>query len=497
LADIAILVVDVTEGVKPQTIEAIGILRNYKTPFIVAANKVDKIVGWQSKAHASFTETIENQPQITKDQLDIKIYELMGQLAEHKVIADRFDRISDFTKMISIVPICARTGEGIPELLALLTGLTQKYLTNELEIDPNGIGHGTILEVKEVQGLGTTADAIIYKGVARKDDILVIGHPDGPIVTKAKAILKTAPLKEIRVERKFLPFAEIVAAAGLKISANGLENVIAGVPLRLVHKQADVETAKAEVQAEIDEVQIQTDEKGVIVKADALGSLEAMVKLLKEKQIPIKVATIGNVNRKDILTLEEVDPKHSVIFAFNTTVLPDAEEEAKKKKIKILSSNIVYRLLENYDAYMIELETSRKRDFLGSITKPCKLKFLPGFVFRQSKPAVIGMEVSAGSIVSETRIMDSDGNEIGTVKQLQDKGQNISEGTIGMNIAVSIEGGVVGRNMKENEFFYSMISKDDYKKILDNKSQLADHEKLAVEEIKEIMLRKDKRWDVF
>lgn len=496
LADIAILVVDITEGIKPQTIEAINILRNYKTPFIVAANKIDKIVGWNSIKDSSFSESIQKQPELTREQLQIKMYELMGQLAEHKVISDRYDQITDFTKTIAIVPICARTGEGIPELLSVLTGLTQKYLKDNLEIDAKGMGKGTVLEVKEVKGLGTTLDAIIYNGVAKKDDILVIGHPEGPIIAKTKAVLKTSPMKEIRVETKFVPFKEVSAASGVKISAQGIENVIAGVPLRFVHldNQKEINKAKIEVQQEIEEVEIKTDEQGVIVKADALGSLEAIVKMLKEKNISIKIASIGQITKKDVLTLEGADLKHTVIFAFNTKILPEAEDAARTKKIKILSSDVIYRLLENYDAYLVELESSKKKAFLENITKPCKVKFLPGFVFRQSRPAVVGMEVVFGTLVPEIKIMDLEGNEIGMVKQIQDKGQNISEASVGMHVAVSVDGGSAGRNMKEGEMFYSIISKDDYKKLMKNEQQLADHEIRALSEIVEIMTKKDKRW---
>ena len=276
----------------------------------------------------------------------------------------------------------------------------------------------------------------------------------------------------------------------------GIENVIAGVPLRMVHNEKNVEEAKKQVQEEIEEVQIQTDEIGVIVKADALGSLEAIVKMLKEKGIAIKVANIGNITKKDILTLEGTDSKHTVIFGFNTKILPEAEDAAKTRNIKIFSSDVVYRLLENYDAYLIDLENQKKREFLAKITKPCKLQFLPEFVFRQSNPAVIGMKVLGGTAVPEIKVMNSEGKEIGTVKQIQDKGQNVSQATIDMNVAISIESGVVGRNIKEGDVLYSIISKEDYKTLMENQKELAGNEIIIIEEILKIMKRKDKRWDV-
>ena len=497
LADVAILVIDVTEGIKPQTEEAINILKQYKTPFIIAANKIDKLSGWNSKKDSTFMETYNHQPPQLRQDLDMKIYELIGQLYNHGVSADLYTRINDFTKTVSIIPISAVSGEGIPDLLTMLSGITQKYLEKKLHIDNTGAGKGTVLEVKEVKGLGTTIDVILYDGLVKRGDIIVIGHPDGAIVTKAKAILKTSPMKEIRVEKQFTNFPEIAAASGLKISAPDLENVISGVPLRCVRDASGIEEAKLQVQAEIEEVQIKTDGSGVIVKADALGSLEALVKTLQDMQIPIKRAEIGTINKKDVMALEEVDPIHKVIFSFNTKILPDAEELAKKTKTSIFHSEIIYRLIDDYEKHIEEVSKLKEKEILSSVTQTAKVKFITGFIFRQSKPAIIGMEVLGGKLKTGVRLMNAEGKIVGTVHAIQNKGANVTEGKLGEQIAVSIDGAVVGRTIKEEDILYSFILKDEYKILSENLEILAEHEKNTLEEIRELMVAKDRMWDVF
>ncbi len=496
LADISILIIDINEGIKPQTKESIDILKQYKTPFVIAANKIDNITGWITQKSTCFAESYSKQRNDVQEDLDMKLYKLIGELHNLGITSDRFDRLADFTKTVAIIPISAKSGEGIGELLTILTGLTQKYLEKKLEIDPSGHGKGTILEVKEVKGLGMTVDVILYDGIMKKGDLLVIGHPDGAICTKIKALFKTNPLKEIRVEKQFKQMNEVVAASGLKISAPALENAIAGVPVMSARSETKSEELMREVQKEIEEVEIKTDNVGVIIKADALGSLEAIVKLFREKGIPIKRAEIGLVNKKDIATMEEVDDKYRVIFAFNTKILEDAADLAAQSKVPVFKSDVIYRLIEEYEEYVEKVEEEKKKSVLESVSMPAKARFMEGFVFRQSKPAIVGMEILSGSVKQGIRLINAEGKIVGTIHAIQEKGKNVSTAEIGKQAAVSIDGAVVTRNIKEGDILYSFLTKDDYKLLMENQGLLKDSDKNTLEEIREIMVKKDKYWDV-
>ncbi len=495
LADISILIIDVTEGFKPQTDEALTILKQCKTPFIIAASKIDKISGWIKYKDSCFLDSFSKQRTDVQEELDKKIYELMGQFYEKKVPADRFDRIQDFTKQVPIIPVCALEGEGISELLTLLAGLSQKYLGKKLEIDEKGNGKGVILEVKEVKGLGITLDVILYDGLIKKGDELVISHPNEPIVTKVRALLKISPLKEMRVEKQFKTSSEVSAAAGIKISAHSLENVIAGAQLIAVRDEKGIEKAKQELQKEIERVEIETEKKGVVIKADALGSLEAMVKILKDLQIPIKKAKIGSINKKDVIELEGIDEKLRVVFAFGTKILPDAEKQAKDSKVKILQNSVIYKLIDDYNDYVKDIEERKKSKILEKVMHPAKIKILHGFVFRQSKPAIVGVEILGGVLSTDMRLMKNDGKTVGDIVAVQEHGETAKSAKIGQRVAISIDGAVVGRNIREDDVLFTVISGRDYKFLIKNRELVSDNELNVLEEIKEIMTKKNPRWE--
>ena len=174
VADIAILVIDVLRGFEAQTYECVDILKARKTPFLVAANKIDRIPGWKSIEGAPFMRVYQQQDPYVREDLDMRIYDIIGVFSRLGINPDRFDRIKDFTKTVAIVPTSAVTGEGITDLLMVLVGLTQQYLKKRLQTT-EGPAKGTVLEVKEEPGLGLTLNTIIYDGILQKDDMIVVG----------------------------------------------------------------------------------------------------------------------------------------------------------------------------------------------------------------------------------------------------------------------------------------------------------------------------------
>ena len=482
VADLAILVVDVNEGFMPQTDESLEYLKQFKVPFIVAANKIDKIHGWIPTGNISFLEAIQKQREETKAMLDSKIYELVGQLAERGFDSERFDRVKDFTKQVAIIPCSGKTREGIAELLVMLIGLAQKFLKDKLKLSETC--RGNVLEVKEVKGLGTTIDAIIYDGKVKVGDYLVIGGKT-PKVTKIKALLVPKPLKELRVEKQFMPVKEVKAAAGVKIAASELEGVIAGSPIVCVSDESQIELAKKLVEQEVEEVEFLKDVEGVVIKADTIGGLEAMVNLLKKAGIPVRKAEVGNVSKQDVVELQNVKDKYKrVILAFNVKTLPEAEQLAKDLGIKIFSGNIIYRILEEYDKWVTEMKEKEQQEKLARVTRPCKIRILPGFVFRSSKPAIVGIEVLAGVLKPGTMLRRSDGKMIGRVKEIQKEGMNVAFAKTGDKVAISIPDATVGRQIKEGDVLTSVIGKNEIETLKEVWEKLQDDEKELLKEWK-------------
>ncbi len=490
LADIAVLVVDINEGLMPQTVESIEILKQYKTPFIIALNKVDLIQGWQSKAKPVL-QTISELPQSFQTVFETKLYSVVGKVFELGFESDRFDRVSDYTKQVAIVPLSAKTGDGIPELLMVLTGLSQRFLESSLKSNVEGPAKGTVLEVKEQQGLGKVIDVIIYDGTLKVGDQIVLGTLNKPIVTKVKALFEPAPLTEMRVKSQFSSVKSVSAAVGVRIVAPDIDDVIGGSPLRCVVQ--DIEAVKQSVQEEIEEVLIESDDEGIIIKADNLGSLEALSKLLREKNITIKKASIGPVSKKDLSDAEAIlvkNPLNAVILCFNIS------QPEQSNNIKIISNNVIYRLIEEYESWIEQKKKSIELEKLDKLVSPCKIQLLKGYVFRQSNPAVVGVEVLAGVLKSNIPLMNSVGVYLADVKGIQLEQENVDKAERNKQVAVSLPGVVIGRQLKEGDVLYSNIDESTFRKFKEFKKYLSEDQKNVLKEIADIMRKNNTLWGV-
>ncbi|WP_424357181.1 translation initiation factor IF-2 [Methanocella sp. MCL-LM] len=454
LADLAVLVVDINEGFQPQTIEAIKILKQFKTPFVIAANKIDRLHGWTPKTNSPFLQSFNSQPDHVKTMMENKTYELVGRMSDLGFSSDRYDRIRDFTRNIGIIPISARTGEGIPDLLMILIGLAQRFLEESLKFQVTGPGVGTILEVKEERGLGYTIDTIIYDGEIRVGDTVVIGGREKPYATKVRALLKPKPNREIRVEERFDRVNKVSAAAGVKILAPELEKAMAGSQVR-VTKEGNIEAMIKEIEQEMEQAKIVTDEVGVMVKADTLGSLEAIVNELREAKIPIGRADVGDISKRDIINAETVnDQMYRVMLGFNVAVLPDANDYLQTTDIKIFNSDVIYHLIDDFRKWETDQRALAEKKKFAEIIRPGKVKYLPNCTFRQSKPAVIGLQIMGGMLKPGVTLIKPDGSKIGVVKQIQERNENISIATVGKEVAVSVDGPTAGRQINEGEVYF-------------------------------------------
>ncbi|MDI6889205.1 MAG: translation initiation factor IF-2 [Methanocellales archaeon] len=477
LADLAVLVIDVNEGFQPQTVEALKILRRFRTPFVIAANKIDRIHGWHSYENEAFVTIYKRQSERAKMALDEAVYKLIGQLDEEGFSSDRYDRIRDFQRNVGVIPTSAKTGEGIPDLLMILIGLAQRFLEKNLRVHAKGEGIGTILEVKEERGLGTTLDVILYDGELNVGDTVVVGCLDEPIVTKVRALLKPRPLTEIRAEEKFQRVGKVVAASGVKVVAPGLEKALAGSLMRVAKE--DVARITKEVKSELEEVTIRTDETGVILKADTIGSLEALVNELKSADVPIRRAEVGNISRKDIFEAATIkDPYLAVVIGFCVNILPDAKEEMQKSGVRVFQDNVIYQLIDDYNEWVAREKSIYEKKRLETIIRPGRFMILPGYIFRRSKPAIVGVKVTGGKIKPRVDVVNENGVRAGMIKDIQERGEHINEAGVGKEVAVSIDGPTIGRQINEKDVLYVDIP-ERHAKILEQEL----YDKLSADEI--------------
>jgi len=494
LADIAIVVVDINEGFRPQTIEAIEILRNYKTPFIIAANKIDLISGYKKKSDLVLRD-IEQQDPAWITAFETRMYNLVGQLHEKFAMeSERFDRIESFTRQIAIVPTSALNTHGMSELLMVLTGLAQRFLEENLKLNVSGAGKGTVLEVKETVGFGKTIDVILYDGMLKVNDIIVIGGINAAITTKIRAILEPDALHEMRDKKsKYRSIKEAFAATGLRIAAPELNQVIPGMPLRAAINPTDVEQISQELQNEVEEVLIATDKEGVIIKADTLGSLEALSVLLREKNIGIRKASVGVITKKDIVDAEtnnETNPLHAVILGFNILREPSTE------KVKIITGDVIYRVIEEFEGWQQEEQRRQDAKELDTLIRPCKVEVLQNCIFRQSNPCVAGVEILAGELRTGMPLMNKEGKQLTIVKSLERSKESVTVAKRGEQLAVSMPNITAGRQLFEHDILYSAIPEEQFREMKTLTKFLTKDELQTLKEIAEIKRKEQPLWGV-
>ena len=494
-ADIAIVVVDVNKGFEPQTIESINILKNRKVPFVVAINKVDRITGWKKGITNFITEEIKVQPKEVQLDLDNKTYSVLGSLSQLGFNSEAFWRVKDFTKEVALVPVSASSGVGIPELLTVLVGLAQQFMIKKLERH-EGSAKGIILEVNEEVGLGPSANVILLDGIIKQGDSVVVAKRNSVVVTRIKSLLLPKPLDEMRDPRdKFRHVDMVISAAGLKITSPDLDGVIAGSPLYGLAPTDDEEKVKNLVESEVKSALINTDSNGIILRCDTIGSIEAISEMLKKENIPIRSADIGQISRRDVMTasaVKEKDKYLGIILGFNVKILEDAEKESFERDVKIFNEKVIYNLVRSYTDWVSYQKNHEDSILFNEIFPICKFEFMKGYVFRRSDPAVFGAEITIGKMKQKMSIMNPDGKKVGVIHQIQDKGKSIEEATRGMQVAVSVNGPQIGRQINEGDVFYTYLDSRQAKLLLNRfNNKLDEEEKVILDHIVSLRRKTD------
>lgn len=477
VSDLVVVVVDINEGFKQQTYEVINILKSYKTPFLIAANKVDLITGWIPSKTLCIQDSLSIQNSQTLQRLDEKIYSIIAQLANEGFNSERFDRVKDLTREVVIVPTSAKTKEGIAELLAFIAGLSQKFLESRLKIEVVGKAKGSIIETKEEKGFGTTIDVILYDGTLRVGDEIAFSDGKEVRITRVKGILHPKPLVETRAKArsgKFESVKEVSAAAGIKIIAPNLEGAVPGSPVFVVKGPNDevIQEIKAEV-----EKALKGDGEGIIVKGDTIGSLEALRYLLQQKT---KIATfgLGSVTKEDIslaTTMKEKDPSFGIIVCFNVKVDKEIKEECERRGIKLIATNVIYEISEQLQKTLEEIKNEERKKAEESLILPAQIKVLP-FCFRYSNPAIFGVKVEIGKIKPGYELMNEEGRKIGRIKSIQSEKVNLSEANQGQEVAIAVDDATFGRHFKENSTLFTIVPKEHIEELFGKYSYLLNEE---------------------
>ena len=469
--DMAILVVDIMHGLEPQTIESINMLKKRKTPFVVALNKIDRLYEWKMSPHTDVETVIKNQKKYVQDEFNERTSEIIVQFAEQGLNVKLFYENDDPKTWISLVPTSAHSGDGMGNLIALVVQLCQTMLAKRLSYSEHL--QCTVLEVKAIQGLGTTVDVILTNGRLKYGDTIVLAGVEGPIVTHVKGLLMPQPLKELRVKNAYEKFNEIKAAQGVKILAKELDKALAGTSLLVAEHDDEVEVLMQEVQAEVDAAlkNIKLQERGVFVQASTLGSLEALLEFLKQSKIPYAGIGIGPVHKRDVMkasVMLEHDTQWAVILAFDVKVEREAQELADSLQVQIFTADIIYHLFDAFMQHRESLKKQKQEEFRDKAVFPCKLSIVPNCVFKSRDPIVIGVKVEAGQLRLGTPLCvpSKEFLTVGIVTGMQFDHKTIDHATKSQEVCIKIEGApgdtpkMVGRHFDETDILVSKITRD-------------------------------------
>jgi len=474
LADLAVLVIDINEGIKPQTAEVIQLLKANKTPFIIALNKIDNISGWKPSESRLVLDSINKQAIIIKQLFDEKFFTIVGALQSYKIDAELYMEISDFTKQVAIVPCSARTGEGISEIIAMLAALSQKFLTERIKTKQEG--KGVVLEVKKDKTINYL-ESILYDGKLKQNDEIAIASFNDVITTRIRNIQEALPLN-----KGYKTVNEACAAAGLRLQITEKQDILPGMPFRVINN--NLEEIKKELSEEVSQ-EIKTDETGIFVKADSLGSLEALLVLLRQKQIRVLKAEIGPITKKDIYIANSLPDEDKIILGFNLEQSEELEE-AESLKIPIITNPVVYKLIEDFEKWREQKQRAIERQKLKDLPTICKITILD-FVFRNSNPAVFGVNVDGGLLKHGIEMINSIDKKIGRIKTIQEDKSTV---------AISIPGVNFERELTVGESLYSNLSEFQFRKFKENKSLLTQDEIRILQEIAAVKRKANVTWGV-
>ncbi len=471
LCNIAVLVVDIMHGLEPQTIESLNLLKMRKTPFIVALNKIDRLYGWTSHQGMSFEESLAKQPDYTQEEFETRLSSTILAFSEQGLNSEVSFRNSDLRRTVSLCPTSAITGDGVPDILNLLLSLTQRMMSDDLRY--LSTLECTVLEVKVIEGLGTTIDVILSNGVLREGDRIAVCGMNGPITTSIRALLTPQPLREMRVKSQYVHHSQVKAALGVKISAADLDKAVAGSSLLVIGPKDDEEEIAAEVMQDLTAILESVDKsgQGVTVQASTIGSLEALLSFLKDCEIPVASINIGPVHKKDIIrtsVMLEQAREYACLLAFDVKIDKDAQDLAEEMGVKIFKADIIYHLFDQFTAYMKALQEQKRKDLAPQAVFPCVLKIVPGCVFNKRDPIICGVDVVEGVLRIGTPLcVPAQGNiTIGRVTSIELNHKPIPEVRKGgPSVAIKIECAsyetprLVGRHFSEQDQLVSKISR--------------------------------------
>ncbi len=303
VTDIVVLVVSSVEGVKPQTVESIQHIKKASVSYLVALTK---------------TDLPESNPEMVK-----------AQLTEHEVF------VEGYGGDIVVVPVSAKTGEGLDKLLEMISLLAE---IAELQADPSGALEAIVIESQRDAHRGVVATVLVKTGTLRTGDTIYTPETKGKV--RALTTAEGLTVKE--------------AGPSIPVQVLGWEDIpLVGsiVTTTFSSALAAVQTPENVTGSE-QTVSESVNKLNIILKSDVAGTLEAVEQSVTAQEVQVVSKGVGEITETDVLLAEAT---HSVIFGFHVKLSPAVKKVAENLGVKIKVYAIIYDLIEEIQKQVLRL----------------------------------------------------------------------------------------------------------------------------------------------
>ncbi|KAF4662278.1 hypothetical protein FOL47_006332 [Perkinsus chesapeaki] len=455
ICDVGIVVVDIMHGLERQTKEAIAMLRSQRRPFVVALNKVDRLYGWQANETASVRQTLGKQSRGASDEFEMRWTKVKVGLAELGLNSALYwEPGHDERRDISVVPVSALSGDGIADLLLLLSSFSQRFLSNRLAVK-SGPLVCTVLEVREAVGMGICADVILLQGsLSEGDHITVRNRSNETISSTIRALVTPKPLEELRLQgggaAAYNYHHSVTGTAAVRISGPNLGNVETLAPEKLpvlprIRFKLALLLQLMKEEASSTVTSPASSAGGVTLKCSSMGGLEALTKLVQDLRAPIGQSGIGDVHLFDVRKASCVltnNGKFSVILAFDVKVNSDARVEADKLGVRIIEGDVIYKIVDELKMYLEGKEDERRKEEAALAVFPCVVSLVPSLILSRKPPFHFGLYVEEGVLRVGTPlcVASKKHTQLGKVISLKSASgdRSVDEATAGDTVVVRL-----------------------------------------------------------
>lgn len=425
-ADLAVLVIDITSGLQPQTEEALNILKESQTPFIVALNKIDKLPRWNGSL-CDINDKFESE-------LKNSAYEIAGSLHNFGFDANLHTEVSDFSKTISLVPISALKDEGIGNLCEIIVGLSQEYLNTQISNNNKEI-NANILDIREEKGYGKIVDIILYSGEISVGDVVFINNHKGNFKTTVNKILKNNN-GDINEKNK--------------LSSADIGSVLLDSNSELTSSSTITsEPSEIDVSRQIDSI---TNECGIVVSTNSVDSLIPIIEEFQKNDYKVNSGSIGKITKYDVIEASTMNDEHNkCVVGFNVKPTNNALNFAQTEDVKLIYDSVIHNIVDEYNKYYKRIQNKNSISIENEIL-PCEIEILPDLIFNKGEPAIFGVKIARGVLKKNSEIRNkSDNRVVGKVKNIKHQNNDVDTVESGKKCSIEIEGCKFGRDISEDQ----------------------------------------------